>query len=138
MFVGIGPRNGALSVCDVTTAAKVVRLYLEDFNAAPPMLNMVEAPPPTRRELIERYKHDRPDLRVFWFPAWLLRALSGPLKPLQRFAMGSKEPVDVAAAFASERYVTDLAAQVIARAEAMAKSSAERERDQSVFASAGQ
>jgi hypothetical protein len=31
-------------------------------------------------------------------------------------ALGSKEPVDVAAAFASERYQTDLAAQVIARA----------------------
>ena len=31
--------------------------------------------------------------------------------------MGSKEPVDVAAAFASERYRTDLAARVIAAAE---------------------
>lgn len=123
LFVAIGPRNAPLSVCDVTTAAKVVRLYLENFDAAPPMLNMVEAPPPTRRELMERFKRDRPHLRVYWFPAWLLRALSGPLKLLQSVAMGANEPVDVAAAFASEKYVTDLAAQVIGQAEVRARTS---------------
>ena len=117
-FVAMGPSNGPLSVCDVTTAATVVRSYLEDFEAAPPLLNLVEAPPPTRRELMERFRRDRPDLRVVWFPAWLLRAMSGPLKLVQRYGMGSKEPLDVAAAFASERYVTDLAARVIARAQA--------------------
>ena len=116
-FVAIGPRNGPLSVCDVTTAAKVVRSYLENFQAAPPLLNMVEAPPPTRRELMERFRRDRPDLRVLWFPAWLLRALSGPLKLVQRYGMGAKEPLDVAAAFAGENYGTDLAARVIAQAE---------------------
>lgn len=115
-FVAIGPKNGPLSVCDVTTAAQVIRSYLEDFDTAPPLLNMVEAPPPSRGELMERFRRDRPDLRVFWLPAWLLRALSGPLRLLQRYVMGSKEPVDVAAAFAGERYVTDLAAAVIARA----------------------
>ena len=99
---------------------------------------MVEAPAPTRSELMERFKSDRPDLRVFWFPAWLLRTLSAPLKLIQRVAMGSKEPVDVAAAFASERYVTDLVAKVIARAELVASSSAQREREQSVLTSEGQ
>jgi len=119
-FVAIGPRRGALSVCDVTTAAKVIRSYLEDFEGAPPVLNMVEAPPPSRKELMDRYRRERPDLRVIWFPAWLLRLLSGPLKLAQRLALGSTAPVDVAAAFASERYRTDLAAQVIARATSLA------------------
>jgi predicted dehydrogenase/nucleoside-diphosphate-sugar epimerase len=116
-FVAIGPRRGDLSVCDVTTAAKVVRSYLEDFDGAPAVLNMVEAPPPSRRELVARYLKDRPDLRVVWVPAWLLRLLSGPLKLLQRVALQSKDPVDVAAAFAGERYRTALAEEVIARAE---------------------
>lgn len=120
-FVAMGPSRGPLSVCDVTTAAKVVRSYLEDFEAAPPILNLVEAPPPTRRQLMERFLRDRPDLRVVWFPAWLLRAISGPLKLVQRYAMGAKEPLDVAAAFASEKYVTDLAARVIANAETPAR-----------------
>lgn len=116
LFVAMGPKHGPLSVCDVSTAARVVRSYLDDFDGAPPMLNMVEAPPPSRKELMDRYRTERPDLRVFWFPAWLLRAISGPLKLVQRYGMGSKEPLDVAAAFAGERYQTDLAARVIAKA----------------------
>ena len=116
LFVAIGPKRGALSVCDVSTAARVVRSYLEDFNGAPPLLNMVEAPPPSRKELLDRYRADRPDLSVFWFPAWLLRLLSGPMKLLQRYGLGSKEPLDVAAAFASERYQTSLAEWAIKRA----------------------
>lgn len=114
-FVAIGPKHGALSVCDVTTTAQVVRSYLEDFEAAPPVLNLVEAPPPERTELLARYLRDRADLSVFWIPAWLLRAVSGVAKVGQR-VMGSKQPVDVAAAFASERYDTSLAGQVIERA----------------------
>lgn len=124
LFVAIGPKRGDLNVCDVTTAARVIRSYLQDFEAAPAMLNLVEAPPPSRRELMERYRTDRPDLSVIWFPAWLLRALSGPLKLLQRVALGAKEPIDVAAAFASERYRTDLAATIIARAGTTAQPSA--------------
>ena len=116
VFVAIGPKRGALSVCDVSTAARVVRSYLQNFDAAPPVLNLVEAPAPTRAELLHRYRQDRPDLGAFWFPAWLLRSLSGPLKLLQRVALGSKQPVDVAAAFAGERYDTALAARVIASA----------------------
>ena len=137
LFVAFGPRRGPLSVCDVTTAAKVVRLYLEDFAAAPPLLNMVEAPPPTRGELMQRYAQGRPDLRVLWFPGWALRALSGPLKLVQRIALGSKEPVDVGAAFASERYDTQLAAQVIARAEALASSPPDRDREADAMAVPG-
>ena len=114
-FVAVGPRSGDLSVCDVSTAARVIRSYLEAFDQAPPVLNLVESPAPRRRELLGRYLSGRPDLRAIWFPAVLLRALSGPLKLVQRLALGAKQPIDVAAAFASERYRTDLAAAVIAR-----------------------
>jgi predicted dehydrogenase/nucleoside-diphosphate-sugar epimerase len=115
-FVAIGGKKTPLSVCDVGTAGRVIRSYVEDFAAAPPLVNLVEAPPPTRRELADRFKGHRPDLKFYWFPGWLLRALGGPLKLVQRIALGSKQPVDVYAAFASERYRTDVAAQVIGRA----------------------
>jgi predicted dehydrogenase/nucleoside-diphosphate-sugar epimerase len=117
-FVAIGPKSGALSVCDVTTAARVIRSYLENFAAAPPLLNLVEAPAARRRELAARYLKARPDLSVIWVPAFLLQVLAGPLKLVQRLALGSKQPVDVAAAFASERYRTELAAGAIGRASA--------------------
>lgn len=117
LFVAIGPKRGPLSVCDVSTVARVIRSYLSDFDAAPPVLNLVEAPPPSRRDIVQRYRHERPDLKVFWFPAWLLRMLNGPARLAQRLLLGSQQPLDVAAAFASERYRTDLAARVIAEAD---------------------
>ncbi len=116
LFVAVGPRHGALSVCDVSTGARVIRSYAEDFDIAPPMLNLVESPPPARRELMARFLESRPDLRVFWVPFVALRILSGPLRLLQRLVLGSKQPIDVAAAFASERYETALAGRVIERA----------------------
>jgi predicted dehydrogenase/nucleoside-diphosphate-sugar epimerase len=114
LFVAIGGKRSALSVCDVRTAARVFRSYVQDPSSAPPVLNLVEAPPPTRRDLVARLRQRRPDLRVFWFPGWLLRVLNGPLKLAQRLALGSS--IDVAAAFASERYRTDLAAATIEHA----------------------
>jgi predicted dehydrogenase/nucleoside-diphosphate-sugar epimerase len=115
-FVGIGPRRGTLSVCDISTAARVIRSYLEDFDAAPSVLNLVESPAPTRNELLARLRAGRPDLHVIWLPAWVLRVLSGVVRLVQRAAFRSREPIDIAAAFASERYRTDLAASVIQRA----------------------
>lgn len=122
-FVAIGGRSTPLAVCDVSTAARVIRSYAENFAAAPPMLNLVEAPVPTRLQLLERYRADRPDLKPFWVPGLLLRALSGPLKIVQRLALGAAKPIDVYAAFSSEQYDTSLAQAVIARAGRSAKHS---------------
>jgi hypothetical protein len=65
---------------------------------------------------LKRYLSDRPDLKARWIPGLLLRVLSGPLKLVQRVALGSAKPVDVYAAFSSERYDTTLAGAVIAKA----------------------
>jgi nucleoside-diphosphate-sugar epimerase len=116
IFVAVGPKNRALSVCDIRTAGRVIRHYLQSPDAAPAVVNLLESPAPLRRELVVRLKEGRPDLRVFWLPSWILRLASGPLKLVQRFAMGAKEPIDIAAAFASERYKTELAGSVIERA----------------------
>jgi predicted dehydrogenase/nucleoside-diphosphate-sugar epimerase len=119
-FVAIGGKRTPLSVCDVGTAARVLRSCVQDFAAAPPMLNLVEAPAPTRAELAARIKADRPDLRFFWIPATLLRLASPLLKLIQRIALGSERPIDVYGAFASEHYRTDLAAAMIAKASSTA------------------
>jgi predicted dehydrogenase/nucleoside-diphosphate-sugar epimerase len=115
-FIAIGGKRTPLSVCDVGTAARVLRSYVQDFPAAPPMLNLVETPAPTRGELAARVKADRPDLRFFWIPATLLRLASPVLKLAQRVALGSEQPVDIYGAFASEYYRTELAAAAIAKA----------------------
>ncbi len=116
VFVAVGPKSRALSVCDIHTAARVIRSYLQAPDAAPPVVNLVESPAPTRRDLVDRLRRRQPTQRVLWMPSWFLRLASGPLKLIQRWGMGSKEPLDVAAAFSSERYDTTLAGTVIARA----------------------
>jgi predicted dehydrogenase/nucleoside-diphosphate-sugar epimerase len=116
LFVAIGGRATPLSVCDVGTAARVIRSYVQNFDSAPPILNLVEAPAPTRGDIAARVAATRPDLRFFWVPGIVLRALSSPLKLAQRLALGSRKPVDVYSAFASERYRTSLAQDVIDRA----------------------
>ncbi len=116
VFVAIGGRQSPLAVCDVATAACVIRSCVEDFSEAPAVLNLVEGPPPTRIELMQRYRATRPDLRVWWIPRLLLRMLNGPAKLAQRLVLGMRQPVDLYAAFASGHYRTDLAESEIRRA----------------------
>lgn len=116
VFVAIGSRKSPLSVCDVGTAAHVIRSFVENFDSAPNFLNLVESPPPTRGELVERVLRTRPHLKVYWFPMFVLKALSPGLKLLQKILLPGKQPVDIASAFTSEIYRTDLAASAIKKA----------------------
>lgn len=115
-FVAIGSRSAPLSICDVWTAARVIRSYLEDFGSAPALVNLVEHPAPTRGDLARRLLEHRPDLKVKWIPDVVLAALNPPAKAAQRLLLKSQHPVDVRSAFSSERYSTELAASVIRRA----------------------
>ena len=115
-YVAIGGKRAPLSVLDVGTAARVIRSYLDDFDNAPDVVNLVESPPPTRGELAARLREVRPDLKTVWLPAILVRMLSGPAKLAQRWLMGASRPIDLYSAFSSERYRADVAAAVIGKA----------------------
>jgi nucleoside-diphosphate-sugar epimerase len=125
-YVAIGGRKTPLSVLDVATGARVIRSYIDDFAGAPDLVNLVESPAPTRAELLGRLRAVRPDLRVIWFPSLLLRMLSAPAKLAQRWLMGASKPLDLYAAFSSERYKPDLAGSVIAKAKHSAVPAAAR------------
>ena len=47
-YVAIGSRSAPLSVLDVSTGARVIRSYVDDFAAAPDVVNLVQTPAPTR------------------------------------------------------------------------------------------
>lgn len=113
LFVAVGSPKSELSVCDVCTAAHVIRYLVEAFDDAPPVLNLVESPPPRRRELVARLKSVRPDLAIAWLPFPILKLLGWILKLLLRVLKPGKPAVDLYAAFASERYETSLAAMSI-------------------------
>jgi nucleoside-diphosphate-sugar epimerase/predicted dehydrogenase len=117
LFVAVGPRKGALSVCDVQTAAEVLRYYIAEPDTTPEVLNLVEAPPPTREELVVRLRESRPELRIMWLPSPVLKVLSVSVKGGLRVIRPSSKPLDLHAAFASESYDTATAARVIDRAQ---------------------
>jgi nucleoside-diphosphate-sugar epimerase len=119
IFVAVGGRRSRLSLCDVRTAAEVIRNYVADFDAAPPVLNLIEPNPPTRAELVSQLLKKRPDLKVIWVPMLILWIVSPLLKLLQRLIRPGREPIDLLAAFASEKYKSDLASEVIKQASAI-------------------
>ena len=125
-YVAIGSRKSPLSVLDVGMGARVIRSYIDDFASAPDVVNLVQTPAPTRGELVERLREVRPDLRIIWFPSLLLRMLSAPAKLAQKWLMGATKPIDLYAAFSSERYQPDVAAAVIAKAKHSAVPAAAR------------
>ncbi len=114
-FVYIGSKKSCLSLCDVRTAANVIRAYVDDFEAMPPELNLVEPDAPKRGELVSLLLKGRPDLKAVGIPFFVLRVLSPPLKLLQRILLPGRKPVDIYSAFTSETYDAILAAKIIRR-----------------------
>jgi predicted dehydrogenase/nucleoside-diphosphate-sugar epimerase len=116
LFVAMGSRGNALSVCDTRTAARVIRHYVNDFDAVPAYVNLVEVPAITRGDLANRLRRTRPELKFFWMPFPVLQLLSWFAIGLQK-ALRPKHPaLDVYAAFKSERYDATIAQRVIAAA----------------------
>lgn len=113
LFVAMGLPANRLSVCDVHTAANVIRHHVENFESAPAMLNLVEAKQATRGELVARLRAARPDLRIMWLPMPILWLLSAMLKLALRALRPGAKPLDLHSAFAAERYDNSLAVRVI-------------------------
>lgn len=116
-----------MSLCEVRTAAEVIRAYAEDFGSMPGCLNLVEPDPPTRGELVSRLLRIRPDLDAIGMPSAILRAANPFLKLTQRIVLSGKKPVDVYSAFATENYDAALAARIISKARGTGRSRDEGE-----------
>ena len=113
MYIYIGSKNDRLSLCNVQTAAEVIHLYVASFDSMPPVLNLVEPDSPTRGELVSIVLKSRPDLKSFRIPSVLFWLISTALKGLQRVLHPKRKPLDIYAAFASEKYNAKLASSII-------------------------
>jgi predicted dehydrogenase/nucleoside-diphosphate-sugar epimerase len=116
LFVAMGSRGNPLPVCDVRTAAQVVRHYANHFETVPAMVNLLEVPATTRGDLANRLRAPRPDLKFFWMPFFVLRGLSWFAIGLQKLLKPSRPALDLYAAFKSERYDPSISARVISAA----------------------
>jgi predicted dehydrogenase/nucleoside-diphosphate-sugar epimerase len=117
-FIAVGSPSSRLSVVDVGTVARVICAYVESFEHAPAVVNLVEPVSPTRGDLLRRTLEARPWLRPVWFPGWLMAIASPAALLAQRFLLKSSAPVNVGAAFASETYDAALARELLARLDA--------------------
>jgi predicted dehydrogenase/nucleoside-diphosphate-sugar epimerase len=123
LFVAVGRRAAHLSVCDVNSAAQVIRYYTENFESAPALVNLLEVPVKQRGELVDRLRQSRPDLKIVWLPSPVLWGLSGMLKVVLKILRPRQSPLDLYSAFKSESYDSQIAQQVLkaARADAARK-----------------
>ncbi len=115
-FIVMGGRNSRISLCDVQTAARVVRHYLSDYDSMPRILNLVEPEAFTRRVLVSRLLEKRKDLKAVYVPGAVVRAISSVLWVLQKTVNPSRKPLSIAQAFSSESYDSALAQEVIGKA----------------------
>jgi nucleoside-diphosphate-sugar epimerase len=116
LFVAMGTRGNQLSVCDVRTAADVVRHYANDFDNSPPIVNLLEVPAVTRGALAEKLRAVRPDLKFMFMPFFVLKGLSWFAIGLQKLLKPGRPALDLYSAFKSERYDPTIAEKVIGAA----------------------
>ena len=90
---------------------------LVDFGAYEPPGRLGRELGPVFLAVGPRWLERRPDLKVFWMPSWVLSILSPFAKAAQRIIFPKSIPIDLAAAFSSERYDATIAALIIRRAQ---------------------
>ncbi|MEN6466963.1 MAG: Gfo/Idh/MocA family oxidoreductase [Syntrophaceae bacterium] len=113
LFIAVGKKQSAINVCDVGTAARVISWCAARFEDFPKVLNLAEAPAPTRSTLVKLLAAASPEVRTIWVPEAAVGALSGIFKILFRLANPGKQPPDIRKIFASENYDLSLAYKVL-------------------------
>lgn len=105
-YVAVGSPRSTIPVCDVDMAGELLAWMATHFEDAPELINIVDAAPPTRRELVGLLRASRPGIRVLWIPAPVLGLLSVGATIAQKMLRPSKPAVSVWSAFASPRCET--------------------------------
>lgn len=113
LFIAVGGKGSAINVCDVGTAGRVICRCIARFEDFPEVLNLAEAPPPSRGTLVAMLARAAPEVRTVWVPGAALGAFSTLLKIIFRIASPGKQPPDIKKIFASEKYDLTLADKII-------------------------
>jgi nucleoside-diphosphate-sugar epimerase len=106
LFVAVGSPRDPVPTVDVELVARTLAWTVENFDAAPEVLHMLDPDPPTKRALIARLRQDNPNLRVVWLPRLLLHPLSWAAMVAQKLLRPGQKPLNVASVFARQHCVT--------------------------------
>jgi len=108
IFVAVGSPAEPLAVVDINFTAATLAWTVHQFDAAPPILNLMDPDRPTKGALVRRLRTTNPDLRVIWLPRLLLVPMSAFAMVLQKLLRPRKAAVNVAKTFARQRYSSEL------------------------------
>jgi nucleoside-diphosphate-sugar epimerase len=112
-YLVMGSKKSSISICDVWTVAKILHYYLDHYESAPPVLNVVEPQSTTRKDIAIKILQDRSDIKFIYVPTTIVKVASACAKILQKIMFPSRKPIDVAAAFSSEKYDTTLVRNIM-------------------------
>jgi nucleoside-diphosphate-sugar epimerase len=113
LYLVMGSKKSSISICDVWSVAKILNYYLDHYESAPSVLNVVEPQSTARRDIAKKILQERSDIKFFYVPTTIVKVASVCAKILQKIMFPSRKPIDVAAAFSSEKYDTTLVKNIL-------------------------
>lgn len=112
VFVAVGSRRGPLGAVDVSFAGQVLTWMALRFDESPRVLNLLAPELPTRGALVTRLRRAHPEVSVVWLPAAVVVPLAWFGIVVQRVLRPRRPAMNVAKAFASQRYDSSLVASI--------------------------
>jgi predicted dehydrogenase/nucleoside-diphosphate-sugar epimerase len=112
VFVAVGSPRERLPVIDLQFAAQALCWTACNFEASPPVLNLVASDLPTKRELIERLRRANPGISIVRLPNPVLGVLNVGALVLQKLLRPRRPAISLTRVFAVEQYNTRLIASL--------------------------
>jgi len=112
LFVAVGSPRERLPIIDLQFAAQALTWTARNFEASPPVLNLVAPDLPTKRELIERLRRANPGISVVRLPNPMLAVLNVGALVVQKLLRPRRPATSLTRVFAVERYDTRLIASL--------------------------
>jgi nucleoside-diphosphate-sugar epimerase len=112
VFVAVGSRRDPLGVVDVSFAGQVLAWMVLEFDESPGVLNLLAPRLPMRRELVTRLRRAHPEVTVVWLPTAMVVPLAWFAIVAQRVLRPRRPAMNLAKAFASQRYDSSRVASI--------------------------
>jgi len=112
LFVAVGSPRERLPIVDLQFAAQALIWTARNFDASPPVLNLVAPDLPTKRELIERLRRANPGISVVRLPNPILGVINAGAFVLQKLLRPRQPTISLTRVFAVEEYDTRLIASL--------------------------
>jgi hypothetical protein len=112
-FFTVGGESEPVATCDVHMLGSVVARYVEAFDGLPGAINVIDPDQPTRAQLVDRLRRDRPGLRVTRIPAAVVIGLTWAFSAVQKVLSPRRRALNLRSAFYLDRFDASLTRKVL-------------------------